>query len=301
MPIDKWGNSADVIMDGDSTIKRMNVGRVYEQYINTTSREVTYGLQAICGTIPTAEVQMDRIADDYVRSLVGSGNRDAALDYLLKYYSVASPLMGNMVDEALALAKDRKAFTDDLLDTVLKKGIELYIPPNSPNMGHEVIRDLRQQFPIRISPVTYRGRSGKVVTTKVPVIIGSVYIIELEKTGSDWAAVASARRQHFGVLAKLTNADKHSLPWREQPVRLLGEAEVRLFSATIGPQATADLLELPNSPAAQKLIARNILTADKPTDIAQIIDHNVVPRGLSRAGQFIDHILQCSGIRFTNK
>lgn len=301
MPVDAWGNRAEVIMDGDSTIKRMNVGRVYEQYINATSREVTYQLQAICGVIPAADVQMHRIMDERVRALVGTGNRTEALNHLLRYYDVVSPIMSNIVDEALLTAKSPEQFGDELLDKVLKDGIELYVPPNSPNMGHEVIRDLRHHFPIPLSPVTYRGGSGKLVTTKVPVLIGSVYIIELEKTGSDWAAVASARRQHFGVLAKLTNADKHSLPWREQPVRLLGEAEVRLFAATIGPQATADLLELPNSPAAQKMIARNILMADKPTAIDKIVDHNIVPRGLSRAGQFIDHILQCSGIRFTNK
>ena len=73
MPIDAQGNRADVIMDGDSTIKRMNIGRMYEQHVNATSRHVT-------------NVVRDIIHND--RSPVGY---EQAWQYLLGYYGIVSP------------------------------------------------------------------------------------------------------------------------------------------------------------------------------------------------------------------
>lgn len=152
-----------------------------------------------------------------------------------------------------------------------------------------------------MGPVTYRGRSGNIVTTVANILIGSMYVVLLEKTGSDWAAVSSAKRQHFGLLAKLTNADKYSLPWREQPTRLLAEAEVRLLTAIVGSDITADLLEIPNSPTASKAIVRALLEANKPTSIKQVLDRKKVPRGGSRSIGFVKHMLECAGFEFSNE
>jgi DNA-directed RNA polymerase beta subunit len=39
MPVDQNGNRADIIMDPNSTVSRMNLGRVYEMYINITTKK----------------------------------------------------------------------------------------------------------------------------------------------------------------------------------------------------------------------------------------------------------------------
>ena len=54
MPLDAEGNRADIIMDADSTIKRMNVGRMYEQYNNAASRSVTNAVRAMFGVASEA-------------------------------------------------------------------------------------------------------------------------------------------------------------------------------------------------------------------------------------------------------
>lgn len=276
MPIDQWGVRADIIMDGDSTIKRMNIGRMYEQYINATSRWVT----------------------EWVKEHIAADNYASAYELLRKYYSTASPMMySELVQKHLtSVEKWRKH-----VDWVAQHGVSLWVPPDSPNLGDAVIRELRDVLPIPIGPVTYRGRSGKLRTTKADVLIGSMYIILLEKTGEDWAAVASARRQHYGILARLTNRDKYSRPGREQPVRILGEAEVRLLAAYAGPLITADLLEYPNSPGIQKEISRQFLTAEKPTALTTLIDRRKYRRGSSRALLFVKHIVECGGVRYTNQ
>lgn len=120
----------------------------------------------------------------------------------------------------------------------------------------------------------------------------------LEKTGSDWSAVSSAKLQHFGLPSKLTNRDKHSAPGRNHPVRLLGEDEVRLFSAMVGSEIAAEFLEMSNNPTAHKHIMANILRADKPTGIENIIDRNVVPKGNARPLVFARHMLECAGMAF---
>lgn len=278
MPVDDFGNRADVIMDGDSTIKRMNIGRVYEQYLNATGRHVRNEVgRMVAGAMPTDDI----------------------FNYLKSYYAIASPIYLN--DHILEL-ENEFGFKENHIQQVLASPVvPLYLPPNSPNIGDRQIHDLMQAFPIPMSPVTYRGNSGNLVRTADCHLIASMYIIMLEKIGAEWAAVGAAKRQHFGLLAKLTNADKNSRPWRGQPVRMIGESEARLFSAYAGPEVTAELLEIPNSPAASQSIVKNILLAEKPTNIPRVLDRNVVPKGSSRSVQFVKNILGCAGIQFTRE
>lgn len=277
MPIDKWGKRADIIMDGDSTIKRMNVGRVYEQYVNAVGDLIHRKVR---------EMMDAKAAEQQI------------WDYLTEYYQTASPMMGELVAERLTPSAEKRS---KHLKSVYDEGIYLWLPANSPTIGDQQIEDIRTKYPVPKDKVTYTDEQGQTFTTVSDILIGSMYIILLEKTGSDWAAVSSAKRQHFGLLAKLTNADKYSLPWREQPVRFLGESEVRLLSAVVGPQITADLLEIPNSPAASKAIVKALLKATKPTDIDQILNRKEIPRGISRSVMFVKHILGCAGFEFTNE
>ena len=39
MPVDEEGNRADIVMDPNSRVNRMNIGGLTEQYINAASRE----------------------------------------------------------------------------------------------------------------------------------------------------------------------------------------------------------------------------------------------------------------------
>lgn len=263
-------------MDGDSTIKRMNIGRVYEQYLNATGRYVR---------------------DEIMRKMQSGESDESIYAYLKSYYAIASPIYEQQILPAL---ETEPGFLKNHLLTVTKSPVvPLYLPPNSPNIGSEQIHQLMQHFPIPISPITYEDNSGRMVRTKDCHLIASMYIIMLEKIGAEWAAVAAAKRQHFGLLAKLTNADKYSRPWRGQPVRLLAETEVRLMTAYAGPEITAELLEIPNSPAASQAVIRTILQAEEPTNIPRVFDRKSTAHGSSRALTFVKHMLGCAGFEFT--
>lgn len=294
MPIDKMGNRADIIMDGDSTIKRMNVARMYEQYINATSRDLSDAVRKKMNFDKTDNHQSQiRAIEKQPKSLE---LYKEVFQTLKRYYEIISPKMAAKVE----LLEKKDIDIRNHVNAVLKDGIYLWIPTDNPVGNVDIIQSLRKEFPIYMGPVKYRGRSGNMVETVSNVLIGSLYIMLLEKTGQEWSAVSSAKLQHFGIPAKLTNSDKYSAPARGNPVRILGESEVRLFCAAIGGDATAEILDQSNNPTSHKAIVASILRAAKPTNIKNVIDRKEFPRGKSRPLVYMNHILQCSGIEFTD-
>ena len=147
-------------------------------------------------------------------------------------------------------------------------------------------------------PVTYLGDSGKVVTTLENIRIAPVYMILLEKIGDTWSAVSSGKIQHFGVLSQLTKNDKFNKPARNQAVRGAGEAEVRVFISYIGTKFVVEMMDRNNNPTTHKLIVNKILSADKPTNIDNLVDRKIHPFGGNKPVQLVNHILQVSGIKF---
>lgn len=273
MPVDKEGNIADIIYDGDSIIKRMNIGVLYEQYINATSRDLTKQIRKMMD-VKNAE------------------NYKASWDLLLKYYSIVSPKMYNLIT-----SKEYKGTIESHVNSILDDGIYVWIPTDNPKDTRELIKQLNEQFYVCFDKVTYDG--GKV--TEREVLIGSTYLLLLEKTGSDWAAVSSAKLQHFGVPAKITKADKFSSPGRNQPVRIMGESEVRLLNSVVGSDYVVDILDQSNSPTTHKYIVNNILNSDKPLAIKEIVDRREIPLGNSRSLQFANHVMEAGGVKFVRK
>jgi DNA-directed RNA polymerase, beta subunit/140 kD subunit len=273
------GTTADLVMDNDSNIKRMNLGGPFEQATNAFGAQLTRRAQVIMaqpGVIQT--------------------NYNQAWEELMEYYSIVSPLMHEfMVREMVDVPRRNQH-----VDAVLKDGIYLWLPPHTPDIGSEIIDRLDRRYGLEMHPVTYRDSNGNLTTTKQKMLIGETYIIMLEKNGFDWSSVASPKRQHFGILARMTNMDKHSTPGRENAVRITGEAEIRLLLALIPDYVVADLLDRPNNPAAHKAEVRSILEAKNPARIELAVDRRKVPLGGNRAIQFIRHIMWCCGITLTS-
>ena len=277
MPVDKYGTRAEVIVDGDSTIKRMNIGRLYEQYINAVGAHVTRTLPVRLGSRSPAEI-------------------DKAWDYLMYFYKTVSPVMYKHL-----MASDTVHRKLEHLEEVIRDGHYLYVPNNSPANYLNVVRKLNKWVAAIVGPVSYIGNSGVRCTTKSSILIGNMYFLLLEKTGNTWAGVSSAKLQHFGIPAKLTNEDKYSAPGRAQPVRILGESEVRLFAATVGGDVVADLLDQTNNPIVHKEILNQILHADKPSNIDCVVDRQKFPVGQGRMHLYVNHVLECAGAKFERR
>ncbi len=290
MPIDENGNRADIVMDPNSTISRMNIGRLYEQYINAASRDVRLKIIRDLQVDPA-----DRHLNHTLQKLEQSNPElfTRAWDYLLGYYAIVSPKMVVWMTSG-EYASSRVTH----LASIISSAIYLYMPPDNDPEGPAMIAELEKFYRPTYGPVSYVGNSGKRVTTKKNVRIGSMYIMLLEKIGDDWTAVSSGKLQHFGVLSQVTNADKYSQPTRNQAIRAWGEAEVRIAVSYAGPRVTADILDRNNNPLTHKQILHSILSADKPTDIAVAVNRDLVPMGGSKPLQLIKHIAECGGWKF---
>lgn len=313
MPVDAQGNRADIIMDADSTIKRMNVGRMYEQYNNATSRTVTdhvrmmFGLQTVAkdddykhgrmNQEEAAEYQQNVLNVRRTMAGIAMGKFDElakqAWDYLMGYYEIVSPWMWEEMQ--------KQVYTNPRqhVASVLEAGVYLFFPTDNPVYYPDMVNEMRERYPTHIGPVTYHpSETSGPVQTLSNVLIGSLYIMLLEKTGGDHSGVSSAKTQHFGIPACLTKYDKYASAARSNPVRIAGESEVRLLAATIGGEMTAVLLDLSNSPASHKAVCDTILRSPTPTCIPRIVDRTKTPMGGNRALNLASHMLECAGIRF---
>jgi len=276
MPTDALGNRADAIMDGHSTVKRMNVARLYEQYINASARELS-------NQIKTVNPQ-------------NKSEVESAWNKLIRFYEIVSPehyqlLVGPEYNTGYEARLEE-------IKSIIEDGVYIWAPTDSKVDPYQSMKDLKLEYPACFGPVTYKGRSGNWVTTKDPVLIGALYMIILEKTGVDCSGVASASLNHFGIPSKLNKRSKFSLPRKPTPIRAQGESETRLTASVVGGDLLADILEMSNNPRLHKHVIENIIRADKPTAIDHVIDRNKIPYGGSRATELVKHQLKCMGVEF---
>ena len=117
----------------------------------------------------------------------------------------------------------------------------------------------------------------------------------LEKIGDDWASVSSGRLQHFGVLSPMTKNEKYSMPFRNSPVRTIGETEGRIFVSYCGREAVAEMMDRNNSPVTHKAVVNSILTSTHPSNIDVAVDRNIIQLGASKPLAIMNHISLCAG------
>lgn len=291
MPIDQDGNRADIVMDANSTVSRMNIGRMYEHYINAASRDTTKKIIAMI----TDDLNDKRIYSKLVNIFDSDKNRFFHIyNYLMGYYSICSPKMYKFFSSEI----DEQGMFDHLY-SIVKDGIYLYLPTDNEPESSDIVKQLEKHYKPTYGPVTYTGVSGNRVTTKAPIRISSTYIMLLEKIGDDWAAVSSGKLQHFGILSQLTKSDKYSQPTRNQAVRAIGETEARIFISYCGQKLVTEIMDRNNNPLTHKHIVWNILDNKYPTNIGYIVDRKNVKLGGSKPLQLVNHITETGGFRFS--
>lgn len=288
MPVDEEGNVADIVMDGGSTINRMNPGRLFEQFYNAASRH-THNL--VCKMLGVAPYSSDIEVNNHLCKL-DNNLLESAYQTLIGYYNIYYPPLAQWANE-------REESLVEFLTTIVSRGIYIYLPPDNPKESIQIIKEIQSGiYKPHIGKVTYVGNSGKRVTTKDNIRIASMYILLLEKTGDDWSSVSSSKLQHLGVIAPLTKQDKYSKPARLQAVKGAGEAEVRIFMSYTKGNFTVEMMDRNNNPKTHKHICNAILGAPMPTNINNLVDRTVIPFGGSKPLSLVRHIAECAGFRF---
>jgi hypothetical protein len=291
MPVDAAGNRADIIMDPNSTVNRMNPGRLYEQYLGAACRDIQSQIkQAILFQDDILRMDIEQL----INYILENHYNDFKIHFntLLKFYGIVSPKQYSFYT-ACPENEQIEHFCN-----VLKNWIYLYFPPDNPVDMPTMLKQIEANFSLVYGPVRYIGNSGVPSITEYPIRIGPVYFMLLEKIGDDWSGMASGKLQHFGILSPVIKAEKYSYPWRNTAVRTIGETEGRLYNSYCGPKALAEMIDRSNSPMTHKNVVYNILSAPTPGNIQNVVDRSILPYGNTKPLQLMEHLFMCNGFKY---
>lgn len=302
MPVDDQGNRAHLVVDPGATISRMNITRLYEQFYNACSRDLTKEFCAFFG-VPWPDVRGQKIdiKDKFRIKQMFSSNAPGVAEVwarFLRYTEIVSQRLYPLFRDKISLSSDKMA---EHMISILEDGIYIYSPPDNEAEPTHVLRALKAEFMPFIGELTYRGNSGKMRRTKEKILIGSMYIIVLEKTGSDWSAVSSGKLQNFGVLSQISNQDKHASPIRLQSIRAWGETETAIGVSYMGPYVMAEIKDRNNNILSHRYAVMNLLESKVPTNIPVLVDRVKIPLGNDRSLVLVEHFAFCAGWEFTYK
>ena len=286
MPVAKNGLRADIIMDGSATINRMNFGRKYSQYLNSVKYDLEIELRSRLGVDKNDPINVlkGKVAN------IDNNVLESVLERLNRYHDIVSPKQGKWMRE---LDRDKKL---DYLYSCITECIIDYHPPETERELVEMVELLEKEYPSTFDVLQYKDDHGNIRYTRDKIRIGSIYMMLLEKIGYDWSSVSVAKTQQNGIISYTAPNDKHSTPTKQQATRVLGESEIRVVASYVGGDFAVELHDRSNNQQVRKEIVRNILKADKPTDIEQVVDRNVFSLGYSKPLQMTTHLMHCAGI-----
>ena len=271
MPTDKDGNRADIIKYAKTAVSRLNPGQLYEQYICAAARDMSKWVVANYGRLDYNEI--------WIR--------------VLTFYKAAAPKQYELLYNNYSTEEQIRYHLQSIVDS----GIYLYIPADSEHLAPSIFHNIEKVISPTYDVVTYRDSNGVMVTTEDKAFIGIQQIIILEKSDQHPMSISSAPLQHHGLISGPNRAARQGHAAKVQSTKVWSETEVRMDSAIIGKEITAEMLNLSNSPESHKCAVKAILDAPYPTNIPRICG---IVQGSSRPLLFVNHVLMGMGIQITN-
>lgn len=271
MPIDKWGNVADIIMDPTSISGRMNAGRLYEIYYGVSSR------------------QMKRKITEYVKTLDFNNTKGVndIFNVVLGYLKIIGNDQYNIF---LTATHDEKV--EFLKETVEK---EFYVKTtiSNPKPYMEVTAELEaSDYALESTKLKIDGE-----WTEHNVVMGPVYLFLLNKSSDNYLATSSSVTNHYGLPVRRNVGDKHTIPFSDNPPRILSETELRFIANNCNsPILAAELKDRSSSSATHKLMYRRLLQEDKPTGLDVLVDRKKHPYGGDEALNIIKGVFGSLGV-----
>lgn len=297
MPTDENGIRADVVIFSNSTVNRLNNGRQHTQVIGAAGRDIikrvrkSYGLPAF-GPIDREEVK---------RAVTSQNNMAVTMKnfaYIIGFYKLVAPAMYERLtrNDIIPQGIHLQHVIECIMDGEDPHGLFLQLASSDEVYMDKVIKEIEAgPYMPDLTPVTYRNLAGEMVTTKTKILIGPDYYLPLEKTATDGSGVSSSKTNHFGVTARLTNADKYASPGRETVTKSTGESEARNHAHAYGAEPLAHIMDLNYNPVVHKEACMTILTHETPTNIECLVDREKFKLGGHRPLAYVRHMMAVSG------
>jgi len=145
----------------------------------------------------------------------------------------------------------------------------------------------------------YSKLEGEMLLAKAQQIGELKLVGSPNKIADGLLTTSSAKVNHFGLPIGVSKADKHKLPFRNSPVRAIGETEGRLYASYGGRKFLAELVDRGASTETHAALYRNILEAMKPSDMDVGVDRTKVPYGKHKALEILEVLFNSVGVDIT--
>lgn len=277
---DKHGKTryADLIVDGDGWIKRIIASESIYIFVNSASMDMEGDLMAMRESGCSYE-EMWQVLSEYYQTF------DRHWEYIQK--SLTSPeAIASHIDYICGNRSEEQ------------QGISILIDPGDEIANINIVRRLIDKYGKNYHDITYTDHNGNETTIRDKSIIGTMYVMLLEKIGKDWGVVTTPKRQHFALPSKLSNADKYSAPYRKQAVRF-GESEFRTFVGYGGVELANGFLLMANSPKVSKSVVTKMMMSETPSAMVSVIDDEDLDGSSSKSHEWVNHYRECSGVKLS--
>lgn len=296
MPVNEFGTRVDVVMSTDSPVNRQNSGALYEPYFNQVTREFLVTVRDTIKMGPDDQPTPKQILEDMPKQ--PEAYEDTWSD-LMRLYEILSPTMHEYYT---SMEFDDPAQRAVHMSWLLRSPcIHILSPTHNMTAWRHAYKACQAEFAPRVGRMWYTDLNGERVLTEEPVECGHKYFMVLEKISDDWIATNTAKVQHLQLLGQVTSSDKHAGPVKNQAVKAISEAEMRIILSYSGGQVAADLMDRNNSLPTHREYVYSIMDSETPTNIERGVDRNLVPLGNNRALKLFKHILECIGYKFVHE
>jgi len=185
MPMNEYGEYADVCLNPMGVPSRLNLGQLYEMELNFMGDQVLRSIK-------------DKPIEEQYKTI-------------LKFYKIVNENQYNFIKENTKTKKSVKEFIDDCY----KHGLMIHQPPFFGNIKMEDMIELYKTFGYNPYHCTYKGNK-----IKTPLIFGNIYYIRLKHDpSSKMSARSSGELSLNNTPSKSMSYRDHVSLFRQTPVR----------------------------------------------------------------------------------
>ena len=293
MPVNEDGVRADIIADPRSIVNRLNIGMLYERYTKAgavkAKKLLTDAVKSILNKNHISFGDITELPDNTILQLFK--------DYVLDFVELVNKQQYNAY---LNLYKT-KDITEikEIINEIISDKFYIFLRLDSESRKWEIIWKIKHskfQPPYGQVKFVY---DGKEKISKRNIMIAPTYTVLLNKIGDGGLACSSAKTNHFGLPIVVSKKDKNRLPYRNNPVRILGESESRIIVAYGGRYMLAELRDRAANLETHGELYKNIILSKNPTNVETFLDRTKLPYGQDRPLLLLNSIWKTTGFKLS--
>lgn len=277
MPVDDYGNRADIIISGASVFNRMNTGQLYEQFFN-------FGAERIRSRM---------------REMYDKGKWNEAYTLMTDYLKDINPKWGELVMKTHSTADEQKA----LVQEALAHGVRLQVTPFQEGCDCDTVLEIAEKYDLQPTPVTFgvKQPDGSYVSERSVenIVVGNEYFFVLCKIphmrGSGIGYV-----NQYRTPSRPSTISKSQFPFAQTSLKI-GEDEHRNIATVAGAETMTRIGGMyGNSQEAVKRLGTHLISAKTPSRLHQLDMTTAEITDGDVAIGIVKHHFSCLGIDIAN-